>query len=160
MGAPLRNRNSLRHGLTAVGQLPQGCQFVARHVNRFRRAVEDAVLGVRETITVFDAGCISTACRWEKYALLATRWLAEAYSDLSVETRMKYAADTARASEARDRALARLGIDSKAQGSGLFSGVDAQLEQERQARWAGDDEANQEDAPDEDGEREGDDSWE
>ena len=110
MPAPKHNTNSLRHGLTAVGKLPAGCAFVGRHVNQFRRGLEKAVLTTRGQITVADAAGITLACRWEKHSLLASRWLAEEYANLSIDDRLKFSGEAARATSARDNAVGRLGI--------------------------------------------------
>ena len=74
MGAPVSNKNALRHGLTA-GSLPAGCTYIRRESNRLRCALEDAVIELRGEVGLADAAAINSAVRWERHAMLAQRWL-------------------------------------------------------------------------------------
>ncbi len=74
MGAPPKNKNHLRHGLTA-GSLPRGCSYIARITNELRREIEKAVLSLKGEIGIADAAHVNTACRFERHAMLAQRWL-------------------------------------------------------------------------------------
>jgi len=110
MGAPKQNKNAMRHGLTATGKLPLSCMYVGRHIGKFRRDLEQAVMIARGRVTVSDAAAITCACRWERHALLALRWLTEEYEKLSVDDRLKFSGESSRATSARDNAIARLGL--------------------------------------------------
>ena len=115
MGGKTGNLNAATHYLTAkdrsgltVGVLPQKCKHIARQLSAFRRALEARVLTERCECTVIDQVYIVTATRLERHCLLAGRWLKEAYDTLDVEQRLKMSGEVIRASEARDRAVAKL----------------------------------------------------
>ena len=81
-----------RHGLT-LGNLPRGAGYVVRACKSLRLALERAVLDERDEISVLDAAFINTAARWEKYALLALRWLRNEWDDLTPTERLQVAQD-------------------------------------------------------------------
>ena len=115
MAPPKGNVNALKHGLRAqdrngltVGVLPQKCNHIARQLSAFRRALEARVLSERDECTVIDQVYIVTATRLERHCLLAGRWLKESYDSLDTEQRLRMSGEIIRASEARDRAVAKL----------------------------------------------------
>lgn len=115
MAPPRGNTNAVKHCLRAqdrngltVGVLPQKCKHIARQLSAFRRALEARVLTERSEVTVIDQVYIVTATRLERHCLLAGRWLKEAYDSLDVEQRLRMSAEVIRASEARDRSVAKL----------------------------------------------------
>ena len=73
-GPPKGNSNNLRHGLKA-GKLPKDAKYIETRLNIFRRNLEDAVMAVKNEITLHDAAAIQTCIRWERHAALAQRWL-------------------------------------------------------------------------------------
>jgi len=111
MGAPKENRNRLRHGLHASGGLPPECRNVAKSVGAYRRALENTLLAERGGIGPVEAGLIASAARWERYSLLAARWLREHYAELTPDQRLKFAGETARAATNRDAAVGKLKLD-------------------------------------------------
>ena len=110
MGAPLANKNAVRHGLT-TGSLPKGCAYVMRHTNELRGKLESAVVDLRGEVALYDAANINTAIRWERHALLTQRWLRLEAKSMDATTRLAYSRDIARASAERDKCLKALGLD-------------------------------------------------
>ena len=53
-GAPMQNRNAMRHGMRA-GQLPKGASYITRETGVLRRALEDAVVDAGGGISIPDA---------------------------------------------------------------------------------------------------------
>jgi hypothetical protein len=111
-GAPLANRNHLRHGLKA-GQLPSGAKYIEVRLCKFRQVLEDAVLAVREEVTIVDAALIQTCIRWERHAALAQRWLTKSFDVLKPIERLHFSREIARASAERDKTLRALELDSE-----------------------------------------------
>jgi hypothetical protein len=79
-------------------------------VNAQRIELERAVLDVRGEITLTDAAVIQTACRFERHAQLASKWLRE-NPGLPVDIRLTISRDIAKASADRDRCIKLLRID-------------------------------------------------
>jgi hypothetical protein len=57
-----------------------------------------------------DAALINTAFRAERHAQLAQRWLAREADSMTPADRLSYSREVARASEARDKAIAALDL--------------------------------------------------
>jgi hypothetical protein len=108
-GAPLGNTNAARHALRGQGW-PPGTDRDRRHVLALRRALEAIVLDVKGELDLLDQCSINTACRWERHARLAARWLRLHMSEMTHAERLAYSKATAEASERRDRAIAALRI--------------------------------------------------
>ena len=108
-GAPRRNRNRTRHGLSA-GQLPRGCSYVAALTIQLRKALEAAVIEAKGELSLIDIATVQTCIRWERHALLAQRWLRKSAADMTHDQRLSYSREIARASAERDRSLRSLGI--------------------------------------------------
>lgn len=110
-------RNNLRHGLRtlALGTLPTGASYVARMTNVLRRELESAVMEAKGQVTLTDAAAINTACRWERHAMLAQRWLRQHAEAMTHDQLLSFSRDVARASESRDRAIQSLGLDRREQ---------------------------------------------
>src|SRR5690349_17873179 len=108
-----RRRNALTHGLraTVLGGTPKGAAYVCKVVNEFRRQLEAVVLDAKGAISFTDACHVSTAARWERHALLASRWLKLQAADMSHDQRLAFSRDIGKASESRDRAIAALKLD-------------------------------------------------
>ncbi len=109
MGAPIANRNAVRHGLR-TGKLPPGCGYVAALTNEFRASLEEEVLSRYRNIGVYRAAVINSACRWERHALLCLRWLRKESGNMTAEQRLVYSLEIAKASEKRDVCLSKLGL--------------------------------------------------
>ena len=73
-------------------------------------ALETAVMDRKGEISLFDAGLVQTAMRWERHALLAQRWLKKEAANMTHSDRLAFSREVARASESRDRALKELGL--------------------------------------------------
>ena len=112
-GNPNPGRNNLQHGLRtlSLGTMPTGASYVGTLSNRFRRELEAAVEAAKGEISILDAASINTACRWERHALLAQRWLRKHSEDMTHDQRLAYSKEIANASSNRDKALRELGID-------------------------------------------------
>lgn len=122
-GGQIANFNAGRHGLRS-GKLPPGCAYIARATNEFRRALEDAVLAVRDEISIIDAANICSAIRFERHALLAQRWLRLECEKFDPTVRLNYSKAVAWASVERDRCLKSLGLDKTAV-AGFWDSIDA-----------------------------------
>ncbi len=99
------NKSGWRHGLRS-SSLPDGLKYVEISLNKFRRALEAAVLAAHnDEIDIPSAAAIQTCCRFERAALLHER---------------RYRLDPAKwpdspdkaaiASQQRDKAIERLRI--------------------------------------------------
>jgi hypothetical protein len=110
-GAPIGNRNSLRHGLRA-GSLPKGASYIKREINLLRREIETAVMNRHGEIDLYRAALIQTAIRWERHGMLVQRWLRREAGEMDAAQRLAYSRDIARASESRDRCLKELGLNA------------------------------------------------
>jgi len=111
VGAPVGNRNNMRHGLRA-GRLPAGCGTIRRSIDELRRQLEDAVLQVHGEIGIVAAAQIQTAIRFERHAMLSQRWLRMHADTMQPNERLAYSRDIAKASESRDKVIATLRIDT------------------------------------------------
>lgn len=112
-GAPPGNRNArgnIRHGLKA-GSLPKDARYIEVRLNQFRRNLEDAVIAAKGEVSLADAAAIQTACRWERHACLAQRWLTKQYAELKPLDRLTFSREISRASGERDKAIRLLGLD-------------------------------------------------
>ena len=111
-GGQPNNRSNLRHGLYG-SKLPAGCHYIENRCNRLRRQVEDELLATQGNISLTDAAAINSVLQWEKHLALASHYLRLEDSNLSVAEKLKFSEAVAKASDARDKALLRLGLDSK-----------------------------------------------
>jgi len=105
-GPPRGNRNALRHGLRGA-VLPKDARYIQNRLDNIKRILEDAVLRARGAVDEADAAAIQTAQRWERVACLAERW-ARLKGDELKDKMVDYYERAAKASEARDKAIARL----------------------------------------------------
>ncbi|QDT39229.1 hypothetical protein [Stratiformator vulcanicus] len=106
------NRNNLRHGLKA-GKLPKNAAYIEVQINKLRRQIEDAVVGLKGEISLMDAAAIQTAIKWERHGALALRWLNKEADVLKPTERLQFSREIARASTERDKAIKELGLDMK-----------------------------------------------
>lgn len=109
-GAPKGNANAIRHGLHA-GKLPKKLQYVELKVNAFRRILESEVLAAKKLISLVDAATINTACKWDRHGRLAEYWLRHEEDSMSAGDRLKFSEAIGKASDNRDKAIYRLGLD-------------------------------------------------
>lgn len=115
MPGQLKNTNARTHGLTCRfaltnGSLPPGHSYIQKIINKFRAALERAVIDAKGEIDVNDAATINTACRLERHSQMAQKWLREEAEKLSPADRLRFSAEIGRASVERDRALRALGL--------------------------------------------------
>jgi len=108
-----RARNNLKHGLRTVslGSVPAGASYVGRLTMRLRREVENAVVASKGSVDLMDSCHINTAVKWERHSLLCTLWLRKQAPTMSHDQRLAYSRAIAKASECRDKALEKLGLD-------------------------------------------------
>lgn len=109
MAPPKGNANAVRHGLTC-GKLPKRSGYVRYLTDRFRLAVEAEVRDRTGELGLHAAAVTQTACRWERHALLAQRWLRDECEKMTPEQRLAFSRDIARASAERDKCLRELGL--------------------------------------------------
>jgi len=110
MGAPAGNKNSIRHGLT-TGSLPPGSSYVVKITNLMRISLESMVIEAKGEIGLVDAAAINTACRWERHALLAQRWLRLGFDTMEPDQRLTFSREIARASSKRDKCFRSLDLE-------------------------------------------------
>ena len=106
----------MKHGLrvACIGKMPAGAAYVARMVLVLRRVLEAAVLDAKGKISLQDELGINCACRWERHSLLAARWLRLEMKSMTLDQRLAFSQDVAKAAESRDKAVAALKIDTDA----------------------------------------------
>lgn len=109
-GAPKGNLNAVRHGLTVQG-FPPGCTYIQKQVASFRGALEAAIERVRGEMGVFEVACCQTAVEWHTHALKARRWIRLEDKKLSIDQRIAFSREIARAFAERDKVLKALGLD-------------------------------------------------
>jgi hypothetical protein len=111
-----RRRNNLLHGLRAVtlGGTPKGAAYVGRLTLALRTQLEQAVVDAKGEVSLPDACAINTACRWERHAQLATRWLRLNFDNMTLDQRLNFSREVAKASASRDAAIRELKLDRDA----------------------------------------------
>lgn len=132
-GAPLQNRNGVRHGLTAQ-RLPKGCGWLVRDTEALRRTIEDAVAERNDgEISIFHAALINSSIKWERHGMLSARWLRLHHDEMSHADRLTFSREVAKAASQRDKCLERLGLDKTRRQSvidALYSATEPSEEQE------------------------------
>lgn len=113
-GAPAGNRNAMRHGLT-TGAAPE--PYVTQLGRQFRRSIEEAVISATGSITVAAASEIQAAAEWETHRIKAKRWLREAGDKLTLEQKLAFSREAAKAASERTKHLKALCIGSPAKRS-------------------------------------------
>lgn len=117
MPAPKQNLNAATNGLhlsrLRLTSLPPRWAHVTRTIAELRHALETAVQERHGEIDLYHAALIQSCCRWERHSQLAGKWLRE-NPDLPLSERMELSRTIATASDARDRCLKSLELDSKA----------------------------------------------
>lgn len=108
------NSNRFQHGLRMTGTLPKDCQWLYRRLVTFRRCLEREVIAVHGELDIVHAATLQSVLRWEQVALLAQRWL-RTCPDLSPDQKLAFIRQVATASDSRDRALARLKLQSESE---------------------------------------------
>jgi len=114
-GAPVGNRNRLRHGLRSRKLPFKGGRTIMRYRNSYRSALEDTLLAQGREIGPYEASCIAAATAWYTHALKASFWLGRAYDDLEPEQRLNFSREEARGMEQMARIVEKLGIDKREQ---------------------------------------------
>ena len=116
MPAPKGNRNAEKAGVysfLAIGRWPKGASYVSRQLNLLRRNLTDSVVDTDGEISTYKRSLIQSICRLEGCAVLLLRslWKSEAVSHDSLRATTETIAGFL---EARDRKIAKLGIDKAA----------------------------------------------
>lgn len=128
-GAPVGNRNAMRHGLRTA-RLPQGCERIGRDLNRVRMSLEDAVVACKGNVQVNDALRINAAIEWERHRRLAGRWLNQNFDAMSHDSRLAYSRDAAKAATERNKVTESLGLDQSADHlwASIYGGPQSELQ--------------------------------
>lgn len=126
MGAPKGNANAIHHGLLTAGALPAGAGYVGVITAKLRDAIERAVIDQKGELSLHDAATAQSALRWERHSLLCQRWLRREFDSMSLDQRLAFSRDAARASAERDKCLRALGLDNDRR-EGLFDSLYAQV---------------------------------
>ncbi|MBM4069110.1 MAG: hypothetical protein FJ271_09225 [Planctomycetes bacterium] len=94
-----------------AGKLPKSARYIEVRVNIVRRNLESAVVESKGEVSLPDAAAIQTACRWERHAALAQRWLTKEHDKMTPEQRLNFSREIAKASAERDKAIKMLNLD-------------------------------------------------
>jgi len=116
-GAPRGNANRTRHGLRGT-KLPPAAKAEERKLETFRGWLRETLQADGRTIDLATAATMQACERHERGALLALRWLRVEHDKLSLAERLQLLETIARATTARDKALARLGLRINASDDG------------------------------------------
>jgi hypothetical protein len=110
-GAPLGNQNRMAHGLKA-SKLPKEAKAEECAGYAFRTMLMEALEAIhgKGKVPVMLQAMVQTAHRRELEARLAARWLRRE-AKLTLQERLSLAATITSASEARDKIIAKLGLD-------------------------------------------------
>ncbi len=114
--APAGNQNRFEHGLRgalSLGSLPPGASYVRKLVGRFRRAVEQTALDVHGSLGLYELSLAQSATRHELRAVLATRYLRDSGDGLPLADKLALLKTISDATDARDRCLRSLRLDTK-----------------------------------------------
>lgn len=95
-----------------IGSLGPGRGHVVINLRQLRDWLEKATLKQHGEISLLHAAYINTACRNERTAQLSQCWAKE-NPDLPLNDRLNLARGIGAASEARDRAIEKLKLDTK-----------------------------------------------
>lgn len=121
------NTNAVTHGLKASG-VPKGAAWVLTLIAMFRNQIESGVIAIKGSLGPMDDALTQSAVRWERHALLASRWLREEFAGLTIDQRLSLSREIARASDNRDRCLRELGLSAPPEEfsglGGLLKGLD------------------------------------
>jgi len=116
-GATPGNMNRLRTGRRVpknrlvVGELPRQLIAVRTEGRTYRRALEAAVLAVRDEISVLDSHHIDSATAGTMHAALARWVLRHRFDKLKAADILAAGREILRAKQARDAAVRQLGLD-------------------------------------------------
>lgn len=112
-GAQLANRSAYRHGLYSPRLLARGCSYPDSRANKYRRALEDAVIDVHGMIDIESAGLIHTAAEATKVALENRAKKREAFREgrLTDDLALRFDHAYLRALEIRDAKVKALNLD-------------------------------------------------
>ncbi len=121
------NRNNLRHGLRGIGKLPDCMAYLEHQLNNFRRQLEDAVMLAKGDVNITDASLINSALKWEYHGRQAQRWLAQKADELSPDQQLRFSAEVAKASDARDKAIRALNLDAPPEAPTLSSYLEGKV---------------------------------
>lgn len=121
------NRHAEKHGLTPrrrpgmpLFTLPASQEYIHKQVCQLRGIVEQAVLATHGVIDLYRCALIQTCCIWAAHAAKAAAYLRDADDKLSVQEKLHFSRECARALERRDAALERMGL-SPGEGDGGYT---------------------------------------
>jgi len=92
--------------------MPTGCGWIATQTNALRRDLEAAILAAKGTVTIYDAALVNSAVKWERHSALAARWLRLETATMTLDQRLNFSREIAKASSERDRCLKELKLDA------------------------------------------------
>jgi hypothetical protein len=125
-GPPRGNVNRLTHGLRSVrisnGKYPKEFSYIGKLAGQLRNQLEAAVVVLRGEVSLYSAGLINTAVRWECHARLCQRYLRNG-KDSPLAVKVDLSRDIARSSERRDACFKLLGLDRAAGSSDPWAAI-------------------------------------
>ncbi len=115
-GAKKGNTSAMTHGIQG-SVLPPGCSHITAQLDRFRRATQEAAIAARGELGLIELCAIQTSTSWYRHALLARRWLRIADAQMTLDQKIFFSREEARALAERDKALRQLGLDQRDNGA-------------------------------------------
>lgn len=104
------NGNAVKHGLR-IAKAHTDWSSIENDAYTFRTALRNAVVDAHGSLTLLADALIQSACRHERRAALAERWLRLQGDALPLSDRINLLAAVSSATDARDKAIRSLGID-------------------------------------------------
>jgi hypothetical protein len=110
----LGEQRALKHGrrcqALAIGKMPRKFSYIRRQLMAFKNQLDAALIKAKGQIDLIDAATVQTCLRAERHARLCERLLATE-TDLEIDQKANLSREAHKASQDRDKALARLGLD-------------------------------------------------
>lgn len=119
------NRIATTHGVRGfltTGTLPPKAAYIRRNLNRFRTALEAAVLEQSDKIGLYQDALINSAIRHEARAALLQRWL-RINEALTHAEKLATLKEIGNATDSRDRVLKALKLDDGDGGQVLLASL-------------------------------------
>ena len=106
-----RSRSHYRHGIKS-GRLPfKGGRYIEMCGNQLRRSLEDELLDQGRTIGPSEALTVAAVIGWYLHASKCKKWLRDTYDEMTVDQRLVFSREEARAMGEASRTVKLLGIE-------------------------------------------------
>lgn len=117
-GAPVGNKNALKHGAYAerpltLGKAPRGLERPIADTRRMMTGIRAAIVQAHGSTTVYDESVIEECGQWEAHRRLTWRLLTMQAGTLTAEQQAALSREAARAATERSRCFRLLGLDER-----------------------------------------------